>query len=374
MMNTIKTQSQPFFHSFTDKADHVIRRVSTVGLCGLVSLVCLRSDAQPLARLVKDPSQEVVVHNRFVKDPIEEEIAEFRHNVRLLYNARDFNELEKIATKLRSTKARFGNGSWKIVRFYDSFECRKTEPEDMWRLHDQIHRDWIAKKPASVTARLAHADFFCSYAWRARGTGYADSVTPEGWQQFRERLASAHRLIDETRKMKEKDPFLGLVALTVALGEGPRKAEYDAIVEEAHAAEPLFWGYDTKRAYSLLTRWHGSPGEWESFALKAATRPDGLGAEIYTRIVLNMTGYYGNIFDESDASWPKAREGLELMLKRYPMSLEIVNKAARLSYLARDREMAKAMFDRLGGACVLSAWNGPEQFLGAQKWLQKTDK
>jgi hypothetical protein len=351
-----------------------VRQISTFGLCGLFSLLCLRSGAQPLARLVEEASRPAAEQSRFVRDPICEEIRVFRHDVRQLYNSRDFNELEKIAAKLRATKARFGNGWWKIESFYDSLECRAEEPESMWRLHDQIHRDWIAKKPESISARVAYADFFCSYAWHARGSDYADRVTSEGGRLFQARLASAHKIVDEARKMKEKDPYLAMVALTVALGEGPDKAEYDAIVEEADAAEPSFWRYDTKRAFSLLPRWHGKPGDWEAFALKAAARPDGLGAEVYVRSVLNVENFYGNVFDESDVSWPKTREGLELMLKRYPESLEIVNLAARLAYMARDREMAQALFVRLNGTCVANAWRGPEQFLGAQKWAQKTDK
>ena len=374
MTNTITTHARPLFTSLPDKAGPVVRRISTLGLCGLVSLASLQSGAQPLARLANEASRPAVEQNRFVNDPVGEEIRGFRHSVRLLYNVSNFDELEKIAAELRAAKARFGNGWWKIESFYDSLECREEEPESMWQLHDRIHRDWIAKKPESITARVAYADFFCSYAWHARGEGYADRVTPEGGRLFVERLASAHKIVDKARKMKGKDPYLGLVALTVALGEGPGKAEYDAIVEEAHAAEPTFWRYDTKRAFSLLPRWHGSPGEWEAFALKAAARPDGIGAEVYVRIVLNLDDSYGNIFDESDASWPKAREGLELMLKRYPDSLEIANEAARLAYLARDRDMAKAMFARIGGVGVTSVWRGPEQFIGAQKWAQKNDQ
>ena len=373
-MITVKTHSRPFPHFFMDKAGAVVRQISTFGLCGLFSLLCLRSAAQPLARLVEEASRPAVAQSRFVRDPILEEIRTFRHNVRLLYNDSNFDELEKIAAELHSTKARFKNGVWKIERFYDSLACAEDEPESMWQLHDQIHRNWIAKKPGSVTARVAHADFYCSYAWRARGTEYAERVTPEGWKLFNERLATAQTIINGARKMKERDPYLGMVALTVALGKGPDKAEYDAIVEESHTGEPTFWRYDTKRAFSLLPRWHGSPGEWEAFALKAAARPDGLGAEVYVRIVLNLMNSYGNIFEESDASWPKTREGLELMLKRYPESLEVANQAALLAYLAKDRDMAKAMFARLNGAGVISAWRGPEQFLGAQKWAQKTDK
>jgi hypothetical protein len=291
--------------------------------------------------------------------------------VRQLYNASRFDELEKIAASVRREK--FGNGSWKIVRYYDSLECRPSEHESMWQLHDRIHRDWIAKKPDSITARLAYADFFVSYAWHARGHGFSGSVTDEGWKLFHERLASAQKVLDEARLLKEKDPYFGLIALCVALGEGPSKAQYDVLVNEAHAAEPKFWGYFTSRAYSLMPRWHGEPGDWEAFAMKAANLPDGLGAELYARIVLNLLDYYGDIFVESEASWPKTREGLNLMMERYPDSLEIANEAAMLAVMARDRDMARQIFTRINGACVVSVWHGSERFLGAQKWAFKSE-
>jgi hypothetical protein len=347
-----------------------LRRASTWCLLSLASLLGPSGYAQPLASQAGSGERQPPPGVRFVKDPINEEIKTFRHNVRQLYNNSRFDELEKIAQDVRTAKAKFGNGSWKIVRFYDSLECRMSEPESMWLLHDRIHRDWIAKKPESITAKLAYADFLCSFAWHARGYGYASSVTREGWKLFRERLAAAHVIVDDVRKMDEKDPYRGVVALTVALGEGAEKRKFEAILGEAHAGEPLFWGYFTKRAVSLLPRWYGEPGEWEAFAMKASDRPDGLGAEIYARIVLALDEYHDNVFKETEASWPKTREGLELMLKRYPDSLEFVNEAARLATLAQDRETAKAMFDRLDGSCVPSVWNGEKEYLAAVKWLQ----
>lgn len=334
--------------------------------------VVLRADAQGVGPRVDNLPR--VIAPRFVKDPAEEERQAFRSRVRReLYNNSRFAELEAIVADVRSAKAKFSDGTWKIESFYDSLECRSSEPESMWQLHDRIHRSWIAQFPESVAARVAHADFFCSYAWHARGSGFADSVTPEGWRLFKERLASAHAIVEGARKLKQKDPYLDLVALTVALGEGPAQEEYDALVEAAHAAEPTFWRYDTKRAYSLLPRWHGAPGDWESFAAKASARPDGLGAEVYARIVLWLTGYYDDIFVESEASWSKTREGLELMLKRYPDSLTVGNQAAMLAVKAKDKAMARRVFAQLDGACVTQVWGGPERFIGALKWANKPD-
>ena len=373
-MRNTRRQSQSCCRIFFLPAFAAARRASACSLFGLACLAGLRGDAQPLARLVNVEGRPEAPKIRFVKDPVDKEIQTFRHDVRQLYNTSRFDELEKIATELRGAKAKVANGSWKIVRYYDSLECRKEEPESMWQLHDRIHRDWIAQKPVSVTAKLAYADFFCSYAWHARGNGYADSVTPEGWKLFRERLESAQKIVDEVRKMKDKDPYWGTVALRIALGLGMDKKAYDALVAEAHAAEPLYWGYFVGRAYSLLPRWHGEPGDWEAFALKAAALPDGLGAELYARIILHQMDFYRNVFDETDASWPKAREGLELMLKRYPDSLEVANQAALLAFLARDREMFKAMLTRIDYVGVSSVWDGPEQFYGALKWVQKAQE
>ncbi len=90
-----------------------------------------------------------------MRDPIEDEIYKFRIDTRQAYNNRRFDELEKIAAPLRASQALFRDGSWKIAQFYQSLECRADEPEDMWQLHEQIHRDWTAAKPESLTARLA---------------------------------------------------------------------------------------------------------------------------------------------------------------------------------------------------------------------------
>jgi hypothetical protein len=302
------------------------------------------------------------------EDAVLKEIGAFRHETRSWYNSSCFDELEKRAEELRASKAIFGNGRWKIQRFYDSLECADDETEGMWQLHDRIHKDWIAKKPESITARIAYADYLLSYAWRARGDDYADKVTPEGWALFRERLAAAHKALDEARKMPEKDPYLGSVALAIALGEGTEKAEYDALVEQAHTSEPMFWSYDTARAFSLLPRWYGKPGDWERYALAASARGDGVGVETYTRIVMYLMGQYGNVFEETQASWPKTREGFELMLKKYPQSEEVVQFAAILSSFAGDRAFAKPLFERMGNTCLLNVWGSPKRFSYWQKW------
>jgi hypothetical protein len=283
-----------------------------------------------------------------VKDPIQDEIYAFSVMTRNDYNSQRFDNLEKKASNLRETKQLFGNGSWKIVEFYESLACRHDEPESMWQLHDSIHRNWIAAKPLSITAHVAYAGFLVEYAWHARGSGYIDTVTEDGWLLFRERLSLGRKVLNDARALPEKDPVWWSVALTCALGQNAPKSTFDALVEEAHAYEPKFWGYDTQRAYSLLPRWHGKPGDWEAYAELASSRPDGLGEETYARVVIGMSSYYKNIFSESKASWQLTRSGLAQMREKYPDAIEFVKLTAWLATLAGDRALAKEMRDQLG--------------------------
>jgi hypothetical protein len=318
-----------------------------------------------------DASEKVTAAKlRPAKDPIQEEIYKAKLETRQAYNNRRFDELETKVAALRTGKETYGNGSWKIAQFYEAFACDDKEPESMWQLHDRIHQEWIAAKPTSIAARIAYADFLTDYAWRARGSGYADSVKEEGWRLFEERLANARKVLMEGRALQEKDPCWWMMAFTVALGQGWDLRSYDALVAEAHAFEPKFWGYDVSRAYSLLPRWHGEEGDWEAFAEKTAARPEGLGAELYARIVIRQRGFYENVFRETKASWPRTKEGLTAMIEKYPESLGILSEAAILATHAQDQATAKAWYAKIGDRYLPSVFRKPERFVHYRHWAE----
>lgn len=305
-----------------------------------------------------------------VKCPVQDEIYRFRVEVRQALNNRRFDELETLAKEIRQKKEVFGNGSWKIVQFYAALDLSDDEPEDMWKLHEEIRRAWQIAKPESITARVALADFYVGYAWNARGSGFADTVTARGWELFRERLAFARDVLRQAKALPESDPIWAMVALVVARGQDWKSEDVETLADEAAAAEPTFWGYHTERATSLLPRWGGAPGDWERYAEKVAARPEGLGDEFYARIVMALQGYHDNIFRESKASWPKTRDGLKKLRQKYPESLELLSNCAKLAAYAQDREFAKEMFDQLGMRFVRNVWRTPERFVHVKNWAE----
>ena len=319
-----------------------------------------KGDSQSQKRIPEAPSPDKI-HN--------EEVA-FRYETRMFYNSRKFDELEKRANELRISKAKFANGSWKLFQFYDALGCRDDEPESMWRLHEQIHQDWEKAMPHSVTARIAHADFLYDYAFRGRGYGFANTVTRQGWQLFAQRLAQAHKILDDVKDWEPKCPMWWRVYMEVALGEGWSGSDYETLFAKAKAFEPQFWSYDVARAQYLLPRWHGQPGDWEYATDEETKGPAGLGMEIYARVVSVQRGYYKNIFQESNASWPKTCQGFELMRERYPESLEILSAYCQLACLAGDRPQAKKLFDELGNSVMQYIWGSKDNFVKYRAWAQ----
>lgn len=309
-------------------------------------------------------------------DAVYKENNEYRLQIRGLYNNSRFAQLETEAKKARDSKARMKNGAWQLHHFYTCLECRDDEPESMWQLHDRIHQAWIAAFPKSITARIAYADFQAEYAWHARGSGYAGSVSQQGWKLFGERLAQGRKTLeDAARELGITCPMWYQVRLRIGLGQNASRTEYDAIYAAAKKFEPQFTTYDSAHAKYLLPRWNGQPGEWEAAALKDAAWPGGPGLEGYAFVVSQMRGSYSNLFKETKVSWPKVREGFEKMSANYPESLEVLSVYTSLACSAGDQATARCLFAKLNNRMYPSAWGDEAHFARCRNWaLQAAGK
>jgi len=310
---------------------------------------------------------------------VQREIRLFRAEVRSRFEAEDFAWLEKTARTLRKGEPLFANGSWKIYQFYEGMGDRFGRSEDQF-LHDQRRfQNWRETMPESVTAKIAQGHFLTEYAWFARGSGYAHTVSFQGHMVFRQRLGQARLLLmplqsEFVERQMPYDPFWGAVMLRIALGQGWKPDNYEELLTIIKELSPRYWGYDVSRAYSLLPRWYGSSeNDWVDYAGWAADQENGLGDEGYARVVTRMVGFYGSVFRETRADRARTLRGLRILLDKYPDSELIASQAARLAVVGRDREMAKALFERLGDTYIEGAWINPEQFVHFRTWA-KTGK
>lgn len=223
---------------------------------------------------------------RVVQTAEAKEQAEIRRQALALLTNSDFDALEALAQTHRTSKEAFANGMWKLYYVYDGLAPSGGEP--VWQARLKQLQDWGGNKPDSVTARVALARFWAGYAWKARGSGAANSVTEEGWRLMGERLQKCVQVLREAGRMKERCPILWSSWHQFALGNEKDKDEYKKMFEQAIAEFPDYEPYYNNRAIFLLPRWYGEEGEWVRDLTIYADQVGGeKGDMIYAQVVWN---------------------------------------------------------------------------------------
>ena len=134
---------------------------------------------------------------------------------------------------------------------------------------------WCASSPRSSDAHLIRGTMLIHFAWEARGSGWASTVTPEGWKLFGERLEKARQELELAARLEPKDPYApaNLVVVGMALDLGPEKL--DEYFEKAVKADPRCMPAYLNRIGALEPRWGGTNEAMFAFARKCVTdHPD----------------------------------------------------------------------------------------------------
>lgn len=304
---------------------------------------------------------------------------EFKAQVRALVDTENFTEVDKLADELRRTRARWSGGTLKLEFLYTAYQ-RTLRSEDEWQRHFSRLNRWVENNPNSVAARILLGEAYTSYAWVARGTGFADTVTDDGRKLFEERLQKAREVLEAAGRLSTKDAAVYWILGRVALGQSWPRDQLEAIFQKGIAVEPDWYQMYFVKAYYLLPRWHGEPGEWVKFAEQAAemTRRE-QGESLYARIVWFMMNAVGGtlefkmdegFFARNGISWPKLKQGFIDIEKRHPGSLRTVNTFCQFACLAGDAETARSLFARLGDRWDADVWAVRGRF---EKWRAWSD-
>lgn len=284
----------------------------------------------------------------------------------------DFAELEKESAALRRQKARLTEGLWKSFFYAARLAPEDKVSEEQFAGWFKIMEGWAAAYPQSTLRRVALADGWVNYAWKARGTDYADKVTPEGWEKYGARIKRAREILEEVKDARERIPEWYLTMQTVALAQSWDEKEYDKLFKAAVAGEPTYYAFYFNKAQYLLPRWHGEPGQLEDFAEQAARVHDSVeGMTVYARIAWSKAEYYDDLFAETKFTWPKMKQGFQDMMRTYPNSAWNLNNFAKFAYQAKDRATVRELLRKIGDDPDLAAWKTREQYEEVRQWAGK---
>ena len=286
----------------------------------------------------------------------------------------DYAALERQAEKLNQTEARFVDGRWKIHAFMMGLSTPQTKSAEDWKARETALKAWGEAFPNSATQKIAWAAFMIEAAWRARGSGYAKTVTEEGWRLFKERLREAATVFQELPR-EDWSPYAYARFGQLAMGAGLNNEDAKAMFKEGVERWPEYYDLYFAEAMRLLPRWQGKPGEWEEWLADQTAKGDDLSNEIYARVVWSLLGYHeegGGIFKVTKADWGRVKLGFEAMRRRFPDSWWNLNAFANMSHWAGDRETASKLIKDLEGHEDTSFWKGWKYYDSFKRWAEGT--
>ena len=129
----------------------------------------------------------------------------------------------------------------------------------------QLEPVLLANWPQEASVHLLRGDYYIDYAWQARGNGWADTVTEEGWKLFGERLAMAEDALERAWKLDPTDSRIPVKMLTVELGQGEGRDRMELWFQRAMELDPNSYAACGRKSYYLEPKWYGSPEDLLKF-------------------------------------------------------------------------------------------------------------
>lgn len=160
-----------------------------------------------------------------------------------------------------------------LEQFKLGFEDGSSTPGDEEEIANILIEDWGFRffnrnNSAVIEIVLGHPEYKwlgltlqgameIDEAWKARGGGWANTVTPEGWKGFEDHLAKARAALTQAWKLHPQRPLAPCLMITVAMGDSDAdemRIWFDRTVEGQIDLQSAWNRMQT----GLLPRWHGS--------------------------------------------------------------------------------------------------------------------
>jgi hypothetical protein len=135
---------------------------------------------------------------------------------------------------------------------------------------------WCAQEPQNAIAFLVRGRQSITWAWEARGSGNAKSVSEAAWRIFGERIELARRDLMYAASLDPRDatPWAELVRVAIAADSDETTAR--GYFTEAVRRDPTSYVAHREMLTYLSRRWHGDYPKMMAFARQvAASAPPG---------------------------------------------------------------------------------------------------
>ena len=117
-----------------------------------------------------------------------------------------------------------------------------------------LFKNW----PRAAVSYLVKGKFYYEWAWKGRGGGYADKVTPERWKLFFSRLAEADKALNRAWRLDPQNDQIPTLMISVVEGRQRDRAEMETWFNRAMNLNTNNYQACLKKLHYLYPQWYGS--------------------------------------------------------------------------------------------------------------------
>ncbi len=284
--------------------------------------------------------------------------------------AEKFDDLDQTADHLRTEKTRLPGGQWQLRIFYTALDAPQQTEQDSVE-HIAHLRNWVSRSPNSITARVALATSLVRWAWVARGHGFVNTVTPDGWRLFHERIGEAQSVLEGAQDMHVMCPEWYSAMMAVGLAQGWDRGRMQQVLDDGIKFEPGYYYLYLQYANYLLPKWYGRAGEASSFAGASADAVGGDDGDIlYFEIGTNLIKRGDDEFPAHEMDWQRLQRGYQALVAQYGAARFPENQLAYMAWKFQDSAVARQQFAAIGDAWNRNVWGTRDYFDRARDWAQ----
>ncbi len=288
-----------------------------------------------------------------------------------LLAAAKYNELEALYAKVAEGPFAITDSWSDLCGYFEGFGPYSKKGDAEWKAREEMIKKWVESHPDSTPARLMQATFYMDYAWKARGTGFASSVSPEGRKLFKERRGRALEVLAAS-PVSVTTSLYG-VYLAAGIRAPGDFEEARRLLDEVTEREPGFFPAYNLMGNYLLPRWFGKPGELEYYAAGVAERLGGAEGDIlYARLLGSAANREEDKFVVlHHPDYARMVRGYETWLGRTPAAKRFLIQS-RFCYaagLTGDWRRVRQLLGEIGPVVNFGNWNGRENY---NAWMAKS--
>ncbi|WP_254512780.1 WD40 repeat domain-containing protein [Anatilimnocola floriformis] len=261
-----------------------------------------------------------------------------------------FDDLSARFATARQEMKQLPIGEFELQELYNA--AIRTPFRDKKAVEERVPilQEWATTKPEDPTPLIILARLYTTWGWEARGNGFINTVTGDGYLQFKDRLGEGLKYALAAEKLQPQDPELYRALVDLGKGLSAERKHIDRYVETGRKICPNYFPLYESTVEYLLPRWHGAPGDCEAFAesICAAVGGDD-GLEAYARIAMTTNCYDRDMLYTSEYDPKKIAAGCEIMGKRFPLARAPISFAAVVAWMAQNHELARSYYPQLKG-------------------------